>query len=244
MGPLVDAATRDKVSDLVSDAVDRGATVRCGGERVGERGYFYAPTVLTDVPDGSRLLAEEVFGPVAPVVTFDDDDQAVAMANDTEFGLVAYVFTQRLDRALSVVERLDTGMVGLNAGVVSNPAAPFGGVKHSRLRTRGRRRGHRGVPGDQVRGHQHLTCLPPTQAAGAGDRTGHPLVRGGTQRGPSGRESGRAPTASRSDLLDPYRSGVPRDARTGGGQEVWTLEYRLWTTEPKYGPHMTSLMPR
>ncbi len=131
VGPLVDAATRDKVSDLVSDAVDRGATVRCGGERVGERGYFYAPTVLTDVPDGSRLLAEEVFGPVAPVVTFDDDDQAVAMANDTEFGLVAYVFTQRLDRALSVVERLDTGMVGLNAGVVSNPAAPFGGVKHS-----------------------------------------------------------------------------------------------------------------
>ncbi len=131
MGPLVDAATRDKVSELVSDAVDRGAAVRCGGERVGERGYFYAPTVLTDVPDGSRLLAEEVFGPVAPVVTFDDDDQAVAMANDTEFGLVAYVFTQRLDRALSVVERLDTGMVGLNAGVVSNPAAPFGGVKHS-----------------------------------------------------------------------------------------------------------------
>ncbi len=131
VGPLVDAATRDKVSDLVSDAVDRGASVRCGGERVGERGYFYAPTVLTDVPDGSRLLAEEVFGPVAPVVTFDDDDQAVAMANDTEFGLVAYVFTQRLDRALSVVERLDTGMVGLNAGIVSNPAAPFGGVKHS-----------------------------------------------------------------------------------------------------------------
>ena len=131
VGPLVDAATRDKVSELVSDAVDRGAEVRCGGERVGERGYFYAPTVLTDVPDGSRLLAEEVFGPVAPVVTFDDDDQAVAMANDTEFGLVAYVFTQQLDRALSVVERLDTGMVGLNAGVVSNPAAPFGGVKHS-----------------------------------------------------------------------------------------------------------------
>ncbi len=131
VGPLVDAATRDKVADLVADAVGRGATVRCGGEQVGERGYFYAPTVLTEVPEDARLLAEEVFGPVAPVVTFDDDDQAVALANDTEFGLVAYVFTQQLDRALSVVERLETGMVGLNAGIVSNPAAPFGGVKHS-----------------------------------------------------------------------------------------------------------------
>lgn len=131
VGPLVDAATRDKVSDLVSDAVDRGADVRAGGGAVGERGYFYAPTVLADVPQDARILGEEVFGPVAPVVTFTDDDQAVELANDTEYGLVAYVFTQRLDRALSVVERLDTGMVGLNAGVVSNPAAPFGGVKHS-----------------------------------------------------------------------------------------------------------------
>jgi succinate-semialdehyde dehydrogenase/glutarate-semialdehyde dehydrogenase len=131
VGPLVDAATRDKVADLVSDAVDRGADVRAGGAAVGERGYFYAPTVLADVPPDARILGEEVFGPVAPVVTFSDDDQAVEMANDTEYGLVAYVFTQDLRRALSVVERLDTGMVGLNAGVVSNPAAPFGGVKHS-----------------------------------------------------------------------------------------------------------------
>lgn len=131
VGPLVDAATRDKVAELVQDAKDRGAVVLCGGERVGEQGYFYAPTVLTQVHEDSRLLREEVFGPVAPVVTFSDDDEAVEMANDTEFGLVAYVFTRDLDRALSVAERLQTGMVGLNAGIVSNPAAPFGGVKHS-----------------------------------------------------------------------------------------------------------------
>ncbi len=131
VGPLVDAATRDKVSDLVQDATDRGARVLCGGERVGGEGYFYAPTVLTEVPADARLLREEVFGPVAPVVTFSRDDEAVAMANDTEFGLVAYVFTRDLDRALSVAERLETGMVGLNTGIVSNPAAPFGGVKHS-----------------------------------------------------------------------------------------------------------------
>ncbi len=131
VGPLVDAATRDKVAELVQDAKDRGAVVLCGGERVGEQGYFYAPTVLTQVHQDSRVLREEVFGPVAPIVPFDDDDEAVEMANDTEFGLVAYVFTRDLDRALAVAERLQTGMVGLNAGIVSNPAAPFGGVKHS-----------------------------------------------------------------------------------------------------------------
>jgi succinate-semialdehyde dehydrogenase/glutarate-semialdehyde dehydrogenase len=131
VGPLVDTATRDKVSELVDDARERGARLVCGGEPVGHAGYFYAPTVLADVPAEARILREEVFGPVAPVVTFDSDDEAVEMANDTEFGLVAYVFTRDLSRALRVVERLETGMVGLNAGVVSNPAAPFGGVKHS-----------------------------------------------------------------------------------------------------------------
>ncbi len=131
VGPLVDAATRDKVSDLVEDARDRGATVLCGGSAVDGPGYFYPPTVLAEVPADARILHEEVFGPVAPVVTFTTDDEAVEAANDTEFGLVAYVFTRDLQRALRVVERLETGMVGLNAGVVSNPAAPFGGVKHS-----------------------------------------------------------------------------------------------------------------
>jgi succinate-semialdehyde dehydrogenase/glutarate-semialdehyde dehydrogenase len=131
VGPLVDAATRDKVSELVSDAVDSGAKLLVGGSTVGERGYFYAPTVLTGVEPGARMLTEEIFGPVAPISTFNSDDEALAMANDTEYGLVAYVFTQNVSRALSVAEGLETGMVGLNQGVVSNPAAPFGGVKHS-----------------------------------------------------------------------------------------------------------------
>ena len=131
VGPLVDAKQRDKVDELVRDAVDRGARVVTGGARVGERGYFYAPTVLAGVPADARLLREEVFGPVAPIATFETEDEAVEAANDTEFGLVAYVFTRDLQRALRVSERIETGMVGLNVGVVSNPAAPFGGVKWS-----------------------------------------------------------------------------------------------------------------
>ncbi len=105
-------------------------------------GYFYPPTVLVDVPGDARLLREEIFGPVAPIVVFEDDDEAVARANDTEFGLVAYLFTAGLDRALRVSEALETGMVGLNQGLVSNAAAPFGGVKHSGF---GREGGHEGI---------------------------------------------------------------------------------------------------
>ncbi|MFC5998424.1 NAD-dependent succinate-semialdehyde dehydrogenase [Quadrisphaera sp. GCM10027208] len=142
VGPLVDERQRSTVDELVRDAVARGATVLTGGERVGDAGYFYAPTVLGDVPAGARILAEEVFGPVAPVTTFRTDDEAVAAANDTPYGLVAYVFTRDLDRALRVAERLQTGMVGLNTGVVSNPAAPFGGVKASGF---GREGGFEGI---------------------------------------------------------------------------------------------------
>ncbi|MDP9389496.1 MAG: aldehyde dehydrogenase family protein, partial [Actinomycetota bacterium] len=104
-------------------------------------GYFYAPTVLADVPAGARVLHEEVFGPVAPVTTFASEDDAVAAANDSEFGLVAYLFTRDLDRALRVAERLEVGMVGLNQGMVSNPAAPFGGIKHSGIGREGGREG-------------------------------------------------------------------------------------------------------
>ncbi len=130
-GPLVDAPTLEKVTELVDDAAGRGAGVRTGGRRLGERGYFYAPTVLDQVPVDARILQEEVFGPVAPIVTFATDDEAVTAANDTPFGLVSYVYTNDLTRAVRVCERLDTGMIGLNQGIVSNPAAPFGGVKHS-----------------------------------------------------------------------------------------------------------------
>jgi succinate-semialdehyde dehydrogenase/glutarate-semialdehyde dehydrogenase len=133
VGPLVDAKGRDKVADLVKDAVDRGAAVRVGGEPVDGPGYFYRPTVLTGVPLEARLTAEEIFGPVAAISVFDTEDEAVAAANDTEFGLVSYLYTENVTRALRVSERLESGMVGLNTGLVSNPAAPFGGIKQSGL---------------------------------------------------------------------------------------------------------------
>ncbi len=131
VGPLIDADQRGKVAELVEDAVGRGAKALVGGHVRDGAGYFYDPTVLSDVPDDARLLREEIFGPVAPVKGFADEDEAIAAANDTEFGLVAYVYTSDLKRALRVVERLETGMVGLNQGMVSNAAAPFGGIKQS-----------------------------------------------------------------------------------------------------------------
>jgi succinate-semialdehyde dehydrogenase / glutarate-semialdehyde dehydrogenase len=131
VGPLIDDKQRSKVSELVQDAVSKGATALVGGQERDGRGYFFDPTVLTDVPDSANLLREEIFGPVAPVKGFDDEDEAIAAANDTEYGLVAYVYTRDVKRALRVVERLETGMVGLNQGIVSNPAAPFGGIKQS-----------------------------------------------------------------------------------------------------------------
>ncbi|TDD49752.1 NAD-dependent succinate-semialdehyde dehydrogenase [Kribbella antibiotica] len=133
VGPLIDATQRDKVKDLVDDAVGRGARVLTGGTVAGGNGYFFPPTVLADVPRDARLQKEEIFGPVAPITAFDTEDEAVAMANDTEYGLVSYLFTNDLTRALRISERLETGMIGLNQGIVSNPAAPFGGVKQSGL---------------------------------------------------------------------------------------------------------------
>jgi succinate-semialdehyde dehydrogenase/glutarate-semialdehyde dehydrogenase len=131
VGPLIDATQRDKVHELVTDAVDRGATVLTGGGPLEGPGYFYRPTVLTHVADASRVLSEEIFGPVAPIVSFETEEEAITKANDTEYGLMGYVFTQDVNRALRVAEALDTGMVGLNQGVPSNTAAPFGGVKQS-----------------------------------------------------------------------------------------------------------------
>nr|WP_299038497.1 NAD-dependent succinate-semialdehyde dehydrogenase [uncultured Pseudokineococcus sp.] len=142
VGPVINEKGRTKVADLVDDAVARGARVLTGGSRVEGPGYFFAPTVLADVPLGARLLQEEIFGPVAPVVTFETEDEAVALANDTQFGLVAYAYTTSTPRALRLTERLETGMLGINAGVISNPAAPFGGVKQSGL---GREGGEEGI---------------------------------------------------------------------------------------------------
>jgi succinate-semialdehyde dehydrogenase / glutarate-semialdehyde dehydrogenase len=131
VGPLIDDDQRDKVAGLVADALDRGARAVVGGDKLDGRGHFFAPTVLADVPAEATLLCEEIFGPVAPITTFADEDEAIAAANRTEYGLVAYVYTRDLDRAIRVIERLETGMVGLNQGIVSNAAAPFGGVKQS-----------------------------------------------------------------------------------------------------------------
>ena len=131
VGPLIDGAQRGKVAELVQDATGKGAQVLVGGREREGVGYFYEPTVLGGVSADAKLLKEEIFGPVAPVIGFDDEDAAIAAANDTEYGLVAYVYTRDIKRAFRVVERLETGMVGLNQGLVSNPAAPFGGVKAS-----------------------------------------------------------------------------------------------------------------
>src|SRR3954469_11430393 len=130
-GPLIGSTQRNKVAELVEDATGKGANVLLGGTRREGSGYFFDPTVLSDVDPGSRLLKEEIFGPVAPVIGFDDEDAAIAAANDTEYGLVAYVYTSDIKRAFRVCEKLQTGMVGLNQGMVSNAAAPFGGVKAS-----------------------------------------------------------------------------------------------------------------
>ncbi len=142
VGPLIDAGARDKVAALVDDAISKGAKVLTGGKPMAGPGYFYPPTVLTAVPKDADLVREEIFGPVAAIQTFRTEDEAVEQANDSEYGLASYVFTRDLARGLRVAERLEAGMVGLNRGIVSDPAAPFGGVKQSGI---GREGGHEGV---------------------------------------------------------------------------------------------------
>jgi succinate-semialdehyde dehydrogenase/glutarate-semialdehyde dehydrogenase len=142
LGPLINAKQVGTVEDLVSDAVSRGASVAVGGVAPGGPGHFYPATVLAGVPTDARILKEEVFGPVAPVIGFDTEDEGIAAANDTEYGLAAYIYTQSLDRALRVAEAIEAGMVGVNRGVISDPAAPFGGVKQSGF---GREGGSEGI---------------------------------------------------------------------------------------------------
>jgi succinate-semialdehyde dehydrogenase/glutarate-semialdehyde dehydrogenase len=131
VGPLIDDDQRGKVAELVEDAIGKGAEAVVGGSRVDGPGYFFEPTVLSGVSDDARVLDEEIFGPVAPVKAFGSEEEAIKWANDTEYGLVAYVYTRDLGRAFRVIEGLETGMVGLNQGMVSNAGAPFGGVKQS-----------------------------------------------------------------------------------------------------------------
>ncbi|WP_457972372.1 NAD-dependent succinate-semialdehyde dehydrogenase [Arthrobacter sp. D1-17] len=141
VGPLVEEKALNKVQELVDDAVAKGATVVCGGSRPEGTGYFYSPTVLADVSPDAALMSEEIFGPVAPVIPFDTEEEVIRLANDTPWGLASYLFTQDLDRAFRVGEELEVGMVGLNTGIVSNPAAPFGGIKASGLGREGGRVG-------------------------------------------------------------------------------------------------------
>src|SRR5215218_5186703 len=142
VGPLIDGDQREKVADLVEDALGKGARVVVGAEKMEGAGYFYRPTVLDEIPGDATLLKEEIFGPVAPVASFDSEEAAIAAANDTEYGLVAYVYTSDLGRALRVCEGPAPGMVGLNQGMVSNASAPFGGIKHSGF---GREGGKEGI---------------------------------------------------------------------------------------------------
>ena len=142
LGPLVNADTRSKVAELVESAAGDGATVLTGGRAPDRVGYYYEPTVLDSVPAGAGILSEEIFGPVAPIVRFSDAAEAVALANDTEYGLVSYLYCGDLRRCMQVAEALEAGMVGINRGVVSDPAAPFGGVKQSGL---GREGAHAGL---------------------------------------------------------------------------------------------------
>ncbi len=142
VGPLVNADTRDKVAEFVDDALAKGAELRLGGQRPNGPGFFYPPTVLSNVPQTANCVHDEIFGPVAALQTFKSDDEVIERANATEYGLVSYLFTGDLKRGLSVAERLESGMVGLNRGLVSDPAAPFGGVKQSGL---GREGGHEGM---------------------------------------------------------------------------------------------------
>ena len=142
VGPLIDDDQRSKVAELVEDAVGKGARAVVGGSALDGAGYFFEPTVLGGVSADARVLSEEIFGPVAPIASFSSEEEAIAAANDTEYGLVAYVFTRDIKRALRVCEGLETGMIGLNQGMVSNAGAPFGGVKQSGI---GREGGNEGI---------------------------------------------------------------------------------------------------
>jgi succinate-semialdehyde dehydrogenase/glutarate-semialdehyde dehydrogenase len=142
VGPMINARSRDEIAGMVQSAVDAGANVAVGGSVPDRRGFFIEPTVLADVPPDAAILDQEIFGPVAPVVSFDTDDEAIAMANDTVHGLISYVYTRDLSRGLRAAEAMESGMVGLNRGLVSDPAAPFGGVKQSGI---GREGSHEGI---------------------------------------------------------------------------------------------------
>ena len=201
LGPLVNKEGRDKVIELVDDAVSKGAKVLTGGKTPDGPGFFYPATVLTNVSDDAKMLNEEIFGPVASIQTFKTEDEAIKRANDTEYGLVAYLYTKDLSRGMRVSEKLDFGMIGLNRGLVSDPAAPFGGIKQSGLGREGAHEGHEGISRDAIR-LGDLVSARNGEARGRSDaaarrdrRRGqdHEMVQGGRRR----REAGRQPVRDR-----------------------------------------------
>ena len=228
VGPLIDKNAVDKVSELVADALDKGAKAVVGARPGDGRGYFYQPTVLADVPGDARVLKEEIFGPVAPVAAFDAEEAAVAAANDTEFGLVAYVYTSDLKRAFRVVEAPGDGHGRPQPGPGLEPGRPLRRGQAVRRRPRGRPRGHRRVPGDQVRRHEPLTGLAeqvgrPAGGAAAGGAAGPGLpasrvvVAGPGRPGPGAaagrrrpqRGRGGGPGLARRDRVLPGRQRLP-----------------------------------
>ena len=143
LGPVINKRARDDMAEAVEKSADAGSEVALGGSPLDRPGWFYPPTVLTEVGQSDPILSDEIFGPVAPLVRFGEEAEAIAMANNTEHGLASYVYTTDLSRGLRVAEALEAGMVGINRGLISDPAAPFGGVKQSGL---GREGGHQGLP--------------------------------------------------------------------------------------------------
>ena len=154
VGPLIDAGARDDVHALVAAAVDAGATAITGGAPVDGPGYFYPPTVLGGVPNDAEILRQEIFGPVAPVTTFTTEEDAIRLANASEYGLASYLYSRDFNRLLRVAEQIEFGMVGFNAGVISNAAAPFGGVKQSGLGREGGIRRHRRIHHHPIHRHR------------------------------------------------------------------------------------------
>ena len=149
-GPLINQAAVDRIDELVKDAVGKGAKVLTGGKRGNRCGFYFPPTVLTNVSADAEMVQDEIFGPIAPISVFETVDEAIALANDSEYGLIAYVYTEDLKKGLQVAERFEAGMVGLNRGIVSDPAAPFGGVKQIGPGPRGRASRHHGILRNQV----------------------------------------------------------------------------------------------
>ena len=222
VGPLVNADAKKKVMELVDDAVGKGAKILTGGKSPSGPGHFYPPTVLDDVPDGASMLREEIFGPVAAIQTFKSEDEVIKRANDTEYGLVAYLYTNDLSRGMRVSEQLDFGMIGLNRGLVSDPAAPFGGMKQSGIGREGAHEGLMEVHGDAVHlGRRGERAHGRADAAARRDRCGrqdHAMVQVGRRlRSKPGDNCSRSrPTRYRWRCRRP-RPGCSREIRVPAG---------------------------